>query len=223
MKFVPATAAKRLRTGALKLLFLLPLTAVLFSALRVIVMRQPWSPLFLMDITLALGVYLTSFIALSSRRDLVLLFRASFWATPTIVGIGTGPLWFVFALRIGDIDPNFFEISAQVIPVLLLAITIDNQRSRSLESIDFMLSVLGLIGAEIVALYGIAGGDVGSIGYVTVCIGLTIGFAALVMALILDYEPTRRNPSQKRSHTLQNHAVDDRDEQSAISDKPHHN
>lgn len=114
---------------------------------------------------------------------------ATFIYMPLLVGAVSYPFWYSFALQIGEIDHSFYEVSAQINPVLLLAILVDVRRCRSLESQDLLGTIVALIGGEIVALYGAAGAPIGRPGYATVSASLTVGFVALLMAVIADYEP----------------------------------
>jgi hypothetical protein len=116
-----------------------------------------------------------------------------------IAGIISYPIWLSFALDIGEIERGFYEVTAQVIPVLLLAITIELRRSRHLESEDLVVTVTLLLLGEVVALFNAAGARTGSLGYASVSAALTVGFVALVMGLIADYEPTRSRSERTRN------------------------
>jgi hypothetical protein len=104
---------------------------------------------------------------------LAAVFVATFIYMPLLVGAVSYPFWYSFALQIGEIDHSFYEVSAQINPVLLLAILVDVRRCRSLESQDLLGTIVALIGGEIVALYGAAGAPIGRPGYATVSASLT--------------------------------------------------
>jgi hypothetical protein len=128
-----------------------------------------------------------------------MLFVLAFPYMPMIVGAISYPIWLSFAFDIGEIERGFYEVTAQVIPVVLLAITIDVRRSRHLESEDLVVTIALLIMGEVVALFNAAGAHTGSLGYASVGAALTVGFVALVMGLIADYEPTNSRSERTRN------------------------
>jgi len=197
MKTLSPSARKRLRDRALQALAILPLIWITVETLHALVLGFPWFSDPTLTIGAALAGALTWFFAFSRREDLVELFVPAFWVAPILGGAITFPIWFSFASRIDEVQGSFFEVSAQIVPVLLLAITIDVRRSRSLESHELVLTIVILIIGEAVALYHAAGAEWDTGGYAVVSTSLTTGFIALVMALISDYAAPTGKGRQK--------------------------
>lgn len=72
---------------------------------------------------------------------------------PLFVGVVTYPFWFWYSNQPHiEPDPQFFEISAQVLPVLLLAVIIDVEWSRSLKTYKLIFPISTVFLGEFVAL-----------------------------------------------------------------------
>jgi hypothetical protein len=148
----------------------------------------------------------TTFLISSERRDLAQFFVNSLGWLPFAVACITFPLWYWTASHMTSIRGAFFEVGAQVIPVILLATTLEVRLSRTLETSDLAVTIAILLGGEILALYGAAIGDVSHVGftaawrYAVVSAALSSGFFTLIMGVIADYDPkpVRRPPPQRR-------------------------
>jgi hypothetical protein len=125
------------------------------------------------------------------------LFAKHFGWLPITVGLATYPLMYWAASRL-DIEPasQFFEISAQVLPVILLAAVIDVRRSRSLKSYQLALPIFVVFLGETAALNILAFGEngngrhlqAGAADFAVVAASLASTVAALLFAVLADVE-----------------------------------
>ena len=127
------------------------------------------------------------------RNEVIESLRGSFFWFPPTVGLASFPFWYWFAISAKEeIQGPFFEVSAQVIPVLLLAIMIDVRPSDKLQTSDLTITIVGLIVGESVALRGAASGGGDAFQYATICTMLTLGFFALIVAVIVESPPSAK-------------------------------
>jgi hypothetical protein len=83
-----------------------------------------------------------------------LLERHFVWI-PSVIGLITWPFWYSYA-GTQRLDGAFFDVSAQVLPVLLLASVIDVRRSRHLRSYQIISPMLVILIGEVTAVGAVA-------------------------------------------------------------------
>jgi uncharacterized protein len=177
------------KTGFKALLVWLPV----FSAIVLVAsfLRGEEHPFLYLPMGIATGLVVWAFHFLyeTDRQDQAELFRGSFSYLPTVVGIISAPLWIWVSFAIlPDVEGPLFEVTAQIIPVLLLALIIDVRQSRRLETSDLSITILMLLLGEAVALYYAAGAKDPRIAFSVVSYTLVVGFSAIVFAVVADYE-----------------------------------
>ena len=87
----------------------------------------------------------------------------------------------------GGSSESFFEISAQVIPVFMLATIIDVRQTEGLNSHQLILPLLVMLTGELEALDSVAfGGSVNS--FQLICGALVTSVSALIMGILANYE-----------------------------------
>ncbi len=101
----------------------------------------------------AIGIVAGAALLAVPREKYRSLFAKHFGWLPVTAGLATYPLMYWTASRL-DIEPasQFFEISAQVLPVVLLAAVIDVRRSRYLKSYQLALPIFVVFLGEMAAL-----------------------------------------------------------------------
>lgn len=100
-------------------------------------------------------------------------------------GAASWPYFFWYAKEYpSDIGSDFFATSAQVIPVFMLALTIDVGRSKQLEGADMAWTIFGTLVGEITALGASAFDPFRNRGnFAIVAASLVTLFLALAMAI----------------------------------------
>jgi uncharacterized membrane protein YdcZ (DUF606 family) len=188
----PSRKARNLSKVALR--SLLPsVAALIVYALITVFLHRSLVADFPIIIGFAVGTGIFSFVSQSlqdespARHDFLRALARSFSWFPGLVGLCSVPFWYWYADRLTGIQGAFFEVSAQVIPVLLLAIMIDVRQSKRLRSSDLVGTTLGLLYCEIVALVGAAEGGGDAFPYSVVSGALTLGFCAVIMAVIAEF------------------------------------
>jgi hypothetical protein len=127
----------------------------------------------------------------SLRNNFLRTLTNSFPWLPSIIGCSSVLFWYWYASsspkKLESIQGAFFEVSAQVIPVLLLAIMIDVRRSEKLRSHDLVLTILALLFGEIITLQGAARGNGSPFDFAAVGGMVTVGFCAVIIGVILEF------------------------------------
>jgi hypothetical protein len=148
-----------------------------------------------------IGTIAAAVLAVVPRSRYRSLFDKHFGWIPVTVGVVTYPLWYLTVNRLG-ITPasQFFEISAQVLPVILLAVIIDVGRSRYLKSYQLALPIFAVFLGESAALNILAFGEPGSghhlnataFDFSIVAASLVSTVTALMLAVLADLEENGR-------------------------------
>ena len=129
---------------------------------------------------------------------------------PVSLGLLSYPFWYWYSDQPHIVPASqFFEISAQVLPVLLLAAVIDVRRSESLESHQLLLPIIAVFLGEIAALNVLAfsepepGGrfDATPGDFAAVAASLFSTIFALVLAVLADLEEKGTAETSDQSRT----------------------
>ena len=126
------------------------------------------------------------------------LFAKHFGWLPVTLGVVTYPLFYWTASQLGIVPASqFFEISAQVLPVLLLAAVIDVRRSNHLKSHQLALPIFVVFLGEVAALNVLAFGENGkghlqasAADFAIVAATLASTVTALMLAVLADMQET---------------------------------
>lgn len=127
-----------------------------------------------------LGVF---FFGRRMARD---IFARHFEWVPAVAGVVSYPFWLWYSNKLGDVNVNFFESSAQVLPVVLLSVVIDVRRSTSLNSRQLLVPIVIVILGEIIALDSTAfeQGSRAHESFALVCSALITAVVALLFAVL---------------------------------------
>jgi hypothetical protein len=151
-------------------------------------------PLFLYVV---IGVMLAAVLIAVDRPDYRSLFDKHFGWIPVTVGTVTYPLWYWSASRLGVAPASqFFEVSAQVLPLILLAVVIDVGRSHYLKTDQLALPIFAVMLGEFAALNILAFGENGSAHHLhataadfsIVAASLASTITALILAVLANLE-----------------------------------
>lgn len=115
------------------------------------------------------------------------------------LGVATYPLFYWIASQLGIAPASqFFEISAQVLPVILLAAVIDVRRSSNLKSHQLALPIFVVFLGEVAALNILAFGEGGkghlqaaAADFAIVAATLVSTVSALMLAVLADMEESK--------------------------------
>jgi hypothetical protein len=144
-----------------------------------------------------IGVILAATLIAVPRSSYRSLFDEHFGWIPVTVGAVTYPLWYWSASRLGVAPASqFFEVSAQVLPVILLAVVIDVGRSHYLNTYQLALPIFAVMLGEGAALNILAFGENGSghhlhataADFSIVAASLASTVTALILAVLADLE-----------------------------------
>jgi hypothetical protein len=148
------------------------------------------------------------------RRKYPSLFIKHFGWLPVTLGVATYPLLYWTARQVRIVPASqYFEISAQVLPVLLLAAVVDVRRSSYLKSYQLALPIIVVFLGEIAALNILAFGENGqgnhlqatAADFAVVGASLSSTTAALIFAVLADLQESSRKryrqmPRRDRLH-----------------------
>jgi hypothetical protein len=138
-------------------------------------------------IAILIGAAVIALIIILPRRHWQSIFRNHFGWAPPLLGAASIPYWGWYASRSGGSSESFFEISAQVIPVFMLATIIDVRQTEGLNSHQLILPLLVMLTGELEALDSVAfGGSVNS--FQLICGALVTSVSALIMGILANYE-----------------------------------
>jgi hypothetical protein len=123
------------------------------------------------------------------RRRWTAVFEKHLAWLPPALGLATYPYWLWVSSPV-EIDSSFFQVSAQVLPILVLAAVVDIRRSTRLESHQLAFPLIAMIIGEIAALSVSAGvSDANASSFATVSAAFVAGVTAVVLALLADAIP----------------------------------
>jgi hypothetical protein len=106
-----------------------------------------------------------------------------------VLALATYPYWY-WVSSSSNIEQGFFDVSAQVLPVLVLAAVVDVRRSRRLESHQLAFPLIAMIIGEIAALSVSAGvSDANQSNFAMVSAAFVAGVAAVVLAVLAEAVP----------------------------------
>jgi hypothetical protein len=135
-------------------------------------------------------------LGLATKAQRQRLFKTHVKWFPSALGI-LALLFFQWYARstIGEVDQNFFSTSAQVIPVLILALTVDVRFSSEMEGYDLAFTILAGVVGEVFALGGTADkSDEGSWTFGVVVASIVTVGTALIMAIGAGSDSTLSTP-----------------------------
>jgi hypothetical protein len=136
------------------------------------------------------GLILCTVAASIPRSIWAALFRRHFVWMPSVVGLVTWPFWYWYA-NTQQLRDAYFEVSAQVLPVLLLAAVIDVRRSRHLRSDQLLSPLLVILIGEMTAIGAIAyTSQVNARNFAVVAAATVTAIVALAFAILADVEET---------------------------------
>ena len=157
------------------------------------------------------------------------LYKRHFGWLPVTAGLVTYPLWWWYSYQL-KIPPasQFFEISAQVLPVLLLAAIIDVRRSASLRGYQLILPTIAVVLGEVAALNALAFGEerkghylhATATDFAIVATSLTSTFIALVLAVLADLQENENNNAKSGIQPNERAETDDRISSNPTLPKP---
>jgi hypothetical protein len=111
------------------------------------------------------------------------LARRTYAYAPTLVSVVAGAWFYLFA-EAADLElaPSFFEVAAQIYPVLVLAAIVDVRRAGKIGTHDLYLTLTVLMGGEFFALMGVMRASLTNFALTSGA--LTAGFTALILSVL---------------------------------------
>jgi hypothetical protein len=178
---VPVGRAVRWGIGAISLIVLTWLSAGIHSG------SVPWQFIIIMTTAGVTAIVLISI----PRSTYSKLFSENFGWLTVALGLLSYPYWHWVAGQYSSLpSQSFFEISAQILPVLLLAAIIDVRQSATLNSYQLVLPIIAAFIGESTALSQIAFQVPSQFAYITgfsaVSSSFVIVFLALIFAVLAD-------------------------------------
>lgn len=123
------------------------------------------------------------------------IYVKTFGWLPVSLGLLSYPFWYWYSDQPHTVPASqFFEISAQVLPVLLLAAVIDVRRAENLKSHQLLLPIIAVFLGELAALNVLAFGEPGGefeaapADFAAVAASMVSTIIALVLAVLADLE-----------------------------------
>ena len=134
------------------------------------------------------GMGTFAFVLATPPKRLAKLELSGYKLAPVVMGSLGGLYFFWYATTTAvEIPGAIFEVTAQIIPVLILATIVDARRAHRIATEDVVGALAFLILGEIMALFGIMTQTAPIFGLV--CGALTAGFAALILSVLAEGAP----------------------------------
>ncbi len=134
---------------------------------------------------LAAGAY--AFIIFTPATRLAELSRRYYASAPFCFGVvGAFYFWWYASAAPLEVSGAVFEVTAQIIPVLILTAIVDVRRANRIATEEVLFTLGILIQGEVMAILGIM--TQSAIRFGLVCGALTTGFTALTLSVLAEGE-----------------------------------
>ena len=157
-------------------------------------------------IFLGICIIIGALMLITSRERYQSIFASTFGWLPVLLGLASWPFWHWYADFESPTTPSmqFFEVAAQVLPLLLLATVIDVRRTKELKSNQLVLPIISIFLAELQALNAVAwaGHDATPTQFATVAAGLVTSIFALILAVMADITSYGENEANAARQSL---------------------